>query len=288
MSNNIKPNICDTDLCTSEIDDGLLYNSGLIDSVIPATDNMSAELSELMKETTGISKEQDEIFNFINKKNKSIDYDDNDDISRLFRLVKHMKKELSYIKEECNIPEIISRLNSKANKSDLSLLNNKINDIEKIISNCLGDCNYESNTRGFKKYNKHHHKYKHKPEDTTEETPMDTPKDTPKKEHEHEYNHEYECEHNHEPYEHEHNYEHNYEHDYEPTHCGHVNKYTKKYDDDLCKYIDYKICEKLDPLMKKIDCKLEKFHEKIEHFDKKHNDMKRMLVLALRNAPVKC
>lgn len=168
------PNICDTDLCTTDIDDKLLCNSGLIDSAIPVTDNLSTELSELMmsKNRRRSRSNNSRILNIMNKSNKNIHHhhDDNvtDEISKLkkdicclYDTIKKLNKDVYTLEHgknpqiEC-LEELTCKVNTKANKNDIVILDGKVHQLECVVNdkihhlqqnkNCgvLGNPEYEA------------------------------------------------------------------------------------------------------------------------------------------------
>lgn len=239
-------NICDTELCTSDIDDNLICDDH------PSTEGLSLELSELMRNP--YDKKQKRSRNSSSKMTA--------DIIRLFDMIKQINKEINSLKNGLNpddnyVDEIMSRMNSKANKTDLAFLDEKVEEMAKMLEE------YESVPM-----NPIHSK-SHKPRQQNNCNQARV---------RHQPVH-------HPPVQHQ------------PTHTqkSHQPQHLQKgisreitrtlcvdgVDTELQKYIDCKINEAVDPV-------LELLNAKCAEYDKKLDDLNKIMVNALKNYPVYC
>lgn len=169
-------NMCNTDLCTSEMDDRLLYNSGMVNSVIPSTENLSAELSELMTNRSYRSKRGNRgISNTSNTSNTSnsrrVSHMLNrsacsgcDDIPKLKRDIiclydfnKKITNDIKLLREggdpNCDyLQELTTRINSKASKSDLIILDGKLQQLECTFNDKLHHIEHQHSVFGDPEY----------------------------------------------------------------------------------------------------------------------------------------
>ena len=151
-----KINISNTDLCTTDIDDNLLYQSKLANSVLPTTENLSEELSALImpKRRTKTRKYRELSNNYNIYDNNSISLDKvKTDIATLYNLIRKINKDIETLQQNGGnksrdispLLEINSRLNLKSSKADLAVLDKKIQKLETTIQHVA----HKSNKRGI-------------------------------------------------------------------------------------------------------------------------------------------
>ena len=220
-------NICDTDLCTSDIDDNLLYTN-------PSTGGLSAELSEVMKDPYDLPKRSRGKRRPRNDEGKIMT-----DIHRLFDMIKQINRRISDLQNGNNtgdghLDELITRLNSKANKTDIAILDGKVEELEQLIN--------ETNYPQHANRTVHDDKYRnaHNPIHLPEHNPTHLSKDRGIK----------------------------------PGISREINKAicidtcNPVLDTELKKYIDCKIDEAVDPILELLNEKLEEQDKKIDAINK--------------------